>query len=1143
MEQTIEEIYQKKTHHEHILHSPDTYIGSVEKDLANLWVYDDDTNKMEKKDIEFVPGLYKIFDEILVNTRDQTIRCSNCKTIKVNIDKAKGEIMVWNDGDGIDVVKHKEHKIYIPELIFGNLLSSTNYDKSAKKIVGGKNGYGAKLANIYSTKFVVETVDAKRKLKYVQKFKNNMYSIGKPKVKEYDGEPYTKITFYPDFEKFGLLNLSDDIISLMKKRVYDVAACTQNNVKVYLNKKLIKINTFEKYIDYFYDDEFDLKKKKVYIEVNNRWRIGVVFNPENGYEHVSYVNGICTYKGGKHVDYIVNQLVKSVGELVLKKHKTLKLKPSQIKDNITVFINSVIVNPAFSSQTKEELTSKRDTFGSECKLDKKFFEKLGKTGLIDELVEFGKLKEQSILKKTDGKKTSRLQKIDKLEDANKAGTRQSQKCSLILTEGDSAKALAVAGLSVIGRDYYGVFPLKGKLLNVREATPAQMLKNTEICNLKKIMGLQHGKKYEDIKQLRYGRIIIFTDQDVDGSHIKGLLINFIHYFWPELIKMDGFIACLTTPVVKVTKGKKVKNFYNLSEYNKWVGKGLKGWTTKYYKGLGTSTAKEAREYFNNIDNKLIHYCNNDDALIDIDIDEEDIKTETDTALELAFHSKKSNDRKKWLSTYSEDQFLNNDDKKISYHDFVHKELIHFSKDDNDRSLPCMIDGFKPSQRKIYFVTDLKGLHNQKKEIKVAQLAGAVSEKACYHHGEASLCGAIVNMAQNYVGSNNINVLSPNGQFGTRLAGGKDAASPRYLFTRFTKIAQYIFREDDFPILDRVYDDGQIVEPTWYCPIIPMVLVNGSDGIGTGFSTKVPSFNPLDIVKNIYRLMDGNKMKTMRPWYRNYKGHILNLGDGKYEVRGEFSVLDNRTVEITELPIGTWTSNYKAFLDDSIIGTHTDAKGRKKEFLEDVENYCSEVSIRFVLKFPEDELIKYIDKGTLENKLKLIKTISTTNMHLHTADGLQIKKYKKPKYIIKDFYDVRLNCYNKRKNYLLNKYRKELEYISWKRKFIKYVINKKIIVFKQKRKTIEEKLGEFEFPKMGEKQSYDYLLDIRLSKFTQEELDKLDGNYDAKELELKVLEGKDEVQLWKEELDEFLKEYKKWDKEQTKEFELNSAKKK
>ena len=239
--------------------------------------------------------------------------------------------------------------------------------------------------------------------------------------------------------------------------------------------------------------------------------------------------------------------------------------------------------------------------------------KLAKCGIVQQVINLAMFKEQNALKKTDGRKKTTLRGIPKLEDANKAGGKFSNKCSLILTEGDSAKAFAMSGLSIVGRDYFGVFPLKGKILNVREASISQRANNTEINYLKQILGLKKDIDYtsdETFNTLRYGRIICLTDQDTDGSHIKGLLINCFHYLWPSLVKRDGFLTSLATPIVKSFKGKKEKVFYNLSDYEKWksTNNDGKGWKIKYYKGLGTSTSKEAKVYFVDIEDKLINYC-------------------------------------------------------------------------------------------------------------------------------------------------------------------------------------------------------------------------------------------------------------------------------------------------------------------------------------------------------------------------------------------------------------------------------------------------------------------------------------------------------------------------------------------------------
>merc|ERR1719375_2938371 len=318
------------------------------------------------------------------------------------------------------------------------------------------------------------------------------------------------------------------------------------------------------------------------------------------------------------------------------------------------------------------------------------------------------------------------------------------------------------------------------------------------------------------------------------------------------------------------------------------------WKTKYYKGLGTSTAKEAKEYFSNIDTHRMSYK----------YDGQDC----DAAIDLAFNKKKADERKEWMNSYEDGDLIDHTLKEVSYSDFVNKELVLFSKASVQRAIPSIMDGFKPSHRKVLFGCFKRKL---KQDCKVAQLTGYVSEHAAYHHGEQSLCDTIIGMAQDYVGSNNVNLLLPQGQFGTRLQGGKDAAAARYIFTRLAPISRAIFKELDDPILDYQDEEGLSIEPVWYCPIIPMILVNGADGIGTGWSTSVPNFNPRDIIANIRLHLKGKEMVDMHPWYAGFKGSITpSSEDGRSEIVGvvEWSGGDKAT--ITELPVKKWTQDYR-----------------------------------------------------------------------------------------------------------------------------------------------------------------------------------------------------------------------------------------
>ena len=1142
-----EENYKLMNDIEHVMKRPDSYVGSLDKVETECWIYDDKTNSIEYSEIEYVAGLYKIFDEVLVNSIDHATRCyadSECKNkvTKIKVMINDNTISVFNDGEGIPVAIHKEHKMYIPEMIFGNLRSSSNYDDDEKKITGGKNGFGAKLTNIFSIKFTVETLDSNTGQKYIQTFSNNMSEKTKPTITKSKGKPYTQITFIPDLKQFFKLHkLEPAFISLLKKRVFDAAACTDKSVQVYFNEDKIGCNSLDKYAKLFEN----YMSNPIYESINDRWEIVIGVNNTSQFGQVSFVNGIQTLKGGEHVNEVAKIIAKKIQNYIkskgYKRNKKIKVTQQHLKDNMFIILRSVIENPSFNSQIKEFLTTPAKKFGSKFDVSDKFIENLvKKTNLIDRALKLGEFKASITVSKGPAKKQSNLRGIPKLDDANKAGTKESLKCTLILTEGDSAKALAVSGLSVVGRDYFGVFPLKGKLINVRDEKPVNIMKNAEISDIMKIMGLSLGmfgkgnktseEKAQILKnKLRYGRVMIFTDQDVDGSHIKGLVINFFHSKFPECFMLDDFIITLATPIVKITKGNKVvKEFYNEYDFEEWGEKTtMKGWKSKYYKGLGTSSAKEAKEYFKDFENKKINLtCNNE---------------ESNKAIVLAFsQDKKSNAadvRKEWLKGYNRNEILDQKQKEINLDDFVNKELIHFSNYSCERALPNMIDGLKISTRKVVYCLKKKNL---KSEIKVAQFAGYVSENSNYHHGENNLIGCIVGLAQNFVGSNNIELCCPLGQFGTRLALGQDAASARYIFTKMADITPKIFHPDDDEILEYNLDDGYRVEPIYYVPIIPMVLVNGPAGIGTGYSSNIPCYNPEDIVANIKRMMKNKNVKEMKPWFRGFKGTIDNdkfdeFGNPIYYSRGRWRQLTKTTIEVTELPIGMATNKYKEFLENSLYDGSADAKVKKKQFLVKYDNNSTEEDVSFTLKFRQDVLTEIIDGGDLESTLKLIDTKNTnnSNMHFYNSDRV-IRKYDTVEKILKEFYLVRIAFYSKRKAHLLKKLTHEYNIYYYKMKFIKDFINKEIKIINEDDEFIEEQLIEREYPKFSknlkeydsEDVSYEYLLGMAIRSLTKKKMDELQKCCDEKKVAIGILESKTEKDLWTEDLNDFMEYYLK-----------------
>jgi DNA topoisomerase-2 len=1036
--------YRKHTHREHILNLPDTYIGSIETATETVWLHDAEGN-FKAEPIAVNPGFYKLVDELLVNAHDHVVRLrtkGSTNPVKhINVSYTEGVLEVENDGESIDVAKHPEHAMYIPQLIFGELLTSTNYDKDEKKLVGGKNGYGVKLVNIFAKQLQISIVDPVRALRYDQTFHDNMTRADAPKVKASKGKASVSLRWFPDYARFGYTDrLPEGMVRLIERRVYDLAMTVGKEVKVSWNGQLLKCRSLVEYAKTFGCETL------VHESPNDRWEIVVAATPGDGFFHSSFVNGIWTSKGGTHVDAVTNQVVSHITDY-LETKKKCKTKNSTVKEHLGVFLVSLIENPSFSSQTKETLTTKASAFGSSPKLSEETLKKIvSKLGIVESILEVQAAKDAKDNSKTDGRKQSRITGIPKLDDAVMAGTKDSAKCTLILTEGDSAKAMALSGLSQEQRKIYGVYPLKGKVLNVKDTADAKVEHTKEIAELKKILGLQSGKQYTSTSELRYGSIMIMTDQDYDGSHIRGLLINLFHELWHELIAIPGFLTYMATPIVKASKGKTTKNFYSQYDYEQWrKDEGAKGWTVKYYKGLGTSTRDEAKDYF--AKPQAVAF---------------DFSEGSDEAIDLAFNKKRADDRKSWLQGYDKTVQIPAG-LKLPYKDFINKDLIHFSNYNLERAIPSVMDGLKVSQRKILYAAFKRDL---KHEIRVAQFAGYVSEHSGYHHGEQSLNEAIIGMAQDFMGSNNIPWLVPQGQFGTRLQGGKDSASPRYIHTYLQPGIRRIVPEADFQVLTYRDDDGLQVEPEFYAPVLPMLLVNGARGIGTGYSTYIPPYNPRDLMGMLTAWLQGDTTaldQPLEPYFQGFKGRVSSDGT----VTGVYRKEKDDFV-VTELPPGTWTQDYREFLEKEL------AEGRIKDFV-DVST-DTEVNLR-IKGMEEKALVK-----------SLTEKVKTTNMHAFNAKG-QITKYDSPNAILKEYADVRLALYETRRQTQIATLKSELPYHEDVMRFIEdQVADTPTLNFRKKARDVcEQALVAAKYRKVSD--SFDYIFRLPVSSFTAEQMDK------------------------------------------------------
>jgi len=1095
LRKSVEQTYEKMTPREHILSRPDMYVGTLQRQEEGQWVWNEKRGKMVWHECRYIPGMYKIFDEILVNAADNKARDPKGQTyVDVQVNEETGQIVVKNDGAGIPVAKHKTYDLWVPEMIFGHLLTSSNYDDKEERTTGGRYGYGAKLTNIFSKKFTVETQHKGKRFSLT--WQDNMGTMAKPVISPGQGGPdYTSITFLPDYERLGMPTglASGDISDIIKRRVIDLAGIV-DGLEVYWNGVKFPCKNFREYCALYPASG----EGNVYERINDHMEV-CLRSSEDGFQHVSFVNSIATVKGGSHVHNVADQVVAVVKEAVKKRDKSLDVTSENVKAHLWVFVNQKVNNPSFDSQTKSALRTRVEDFGRKSTtLPQNLIDKfLEQSNIVDIVVKAASDKYTRTLGKTQ---KGRIHGIPKLEDAAFAGDPvRGKECTLILTEGDSAKSLAVSGLGTLGREKFGVFPLRGKMMNVRSASMKAVASNEEVKNVMDILGMKPGET--DRGNLRYGHVMIMADQDTDGIHIKGLISNMFQVLCPKLFQTPGFLSQFITPIVKAFKGKEVRSFYSVEDFKKFSSiKENTGWQYKYYKGLGTSNAAEAKEYFASMQKHKIDFVYKDEKC--------------DKSFALAFDKDHVDDRKKWITQYHTDilsrEQINLKVPQVSFQDFIHKDLIQFSLADCMRSIPHMLDGMKPGQRKTLFACFKRSLSTT--SLKVAQLAGYIAEHTAYHHGEVSLHGTIVNLAQNYVGSNNLAMLVPDGQFGTRLQGGKDHASARYIFTKLDPLARMIFPKSDEENLKIVEDDGEPVEPVSYVPVIPMVLVNGSQGIGTGFASTMPNYNPLDLIECLRQLLKKQPMSRIKPWYRGFTGSVTEkLSENIISTTGVYEVYANQyRVNVTDLPVGEWTSKYKTFLDGLV----------ELQYILSYREFHSDTQVDFDIYFKAGVFEFLHANDGFEEILNLSQKLMSPNMTLLDEKGC-LREFKNVKEVLEIFYTVRLHQYDLRIKSELVQLKKERQIFKNKLSFIQEVTTRKIDLLKP-RAEVEislKKNGYQVHPKEGD---YEYLFGLKVSQFTRESVDALEKEISKNAKATKKLEESTAKDLWEEDLAELEK---------------------
>ena len=1109
--------YVKKDHIEHVLTRADMYIGSIRNRKIQDYVALEVENgeyRIIKDNIDINPGLLRIFVEALSNAIDNVKRSettsTKCTKIKVNIDKDTGETIIWNDGQVVPIEVNDEGD-YNHTMIFGQLMTSSNYDDEEERLVSGRNGIGIKATNIYSKSFQVRGFDPEVGKIFEQNWANNMRDISKPKITSHKAKNgFTEIKYIPDFERFGMKSYTDDTINLYRKYVCDAAMLTK--ISVYFNENLIPVKNLVEYSK-LYNEEQTSEVSCIKTDTAD-----VVITPSNGeYEAISFVNGVYTFDGGKHVDSWSESIFRPLVQK-FNKPKKPQINITDIKKFFRIFVNVSVVNPEFSSQSKTCLVSPEVP----SDIPVKNINAIMKWNFVEQIEDIIRGKEFLALKKTE-KKTRGFKKIEGLDHANNAGSKLSKDCVLILTEGLSAKTYAVTGIQegwngFKGRDFFGVFGLRGKVLNTRNAIISTIAKNKEITDVIQALGVRYGVDYKDDKNfetLNYGKLMILADADDDGIHIKGLILNFIHSLFPSLLERDQpFVISMQTPIVKVFLKTKSILFYDQQKFKEYSEENSdKKLTVKYYKGLGTSSDTEVLETFGK---RVVELLNDKDALVNMN---------------KVFHKSHADDRKVWIGNYNPNanvgiEIDESPITQVSITDFIDKEMIKFSISDCARSIPNMMDGFKESHRKTLYACFLKKLNYGGQTLKVAQLAGFVAEKTNYHHGEQNLFDTITKMAHDFPGSNNIPLLFRDGQFGSRNSLGKDAANARYIFTKLDILTRLIFRPEDDCLLERVVDDGDIVEPKFYVPIIPMVLVNGViAGIGTGWSCNVPSYNPLDIIecikiwlknRTVFEQSDKENLTKisllpeLKPWYRGFEGRIEKESDKKYTTYGRIikEGQGKDKVMVDELPISMSIDKFKEYLEEQL----------ETKNIKSMKNYSTPTKVKFIITENNDGI-----KCNEEN-LKLKSYIYTSNMVLFTEKE-QLNKFETVDDIIESFCIVRYDYYIKRKEYILKELNKELKTSQNKARFLREVMNDELIIFKRDESDISKEMETKGYDK--EEDSFDYLLRLQVRSFTRQKIEELETEIENIKKQIKTIQNTSETQMWINDLDAFTKAYNTW----------------
>lgn len=1069
--------YQALDERDHLLKRPETYVGSVITTTRDRYLWDFGVQRFTyQRALPYNEALLKIIFEVIDNAVDNTFR--DPPTRKISVQVQGNSIIVANDGACVPVVEAdlgNGSKDWIPSTIFGVPRSGSNFHEERQGI--GMNGIGVKATNILSKEFSIQCYDTERSLLFKQSWCDNMGTRSEAVVKSASKKPsmVTIVKFTPDMTYFNDQGSMVELVDIEKQLggwIYSkllAISTTHPNQKLDIkyNDKKLTCHNFKSYIGCFSDNFY-------YERVSDNVEVGFYVVPGNelvGYQHQSFVNGQQTTSDGSvHTLAAKNKLVSAITTQIYKKVNGAKdanvhISGAQIVESIHLFISARVQNPKFTSQTKVELAGPSVPVAWDAKKVLNYLKNSHgdfMSGLQQQLV--GKMDAKLNKAMTSKTKHSTIH-VPKLDDAHQAGTAKSEDTTLFLVEGDSAKTMVSIGMSVIGRKKYGVFPLKGKLLNAVGASKKKLSENQEITHLLKIIGLQFGKSYktkEERKQLRYGRVCILTDADVDGMHITGLIIAFINQYWPSLVEDGTFLQRFITPIIKVVSGGATKFFYTMRQYEEYIESvplsRRKSMFVQHLKGLGTSLKADTLSYFK----EFVGHTKKFDS-----------DGETGQLLLNIFDPTASQWRKDWLmAPYNGPKLeYTKTAPSMNISTFLQSEMHEYSLYNIKRSIPSAVDGLKVSQRKLLHYALSK---KSKTPVKVAQLAGMAASETNYAHGEVSLQGTLVNMAQSFSGSNNFPLFTEDGAFGSRLCNGGDAASPRYIFTKLRDNVGDLI--DIVDVLNYLEEENSKVEPEHFVPALPLVLLNGANGIGTGFRAMLPCFRLESIVEYVQYLNQPDIYQKphnpLVPYYNGtYKTNDKTTVDQKSWIfRGQFEVKSKTVVHVTEIPIGISIDDYKEKVLQKLV--------EKSIIQKYVVDHVSENEPKFIVTVQDSSVIT-------EEILGLVQTITKSCMNLLDTSGV-VRQFRTPEEIIEYWFSVRSSYLEKQRVYTIGELSKGLSVERAKLEFISKVVQREISL--QECESLEAEISRH-CPSIP-KDLYGTLVQLPIQAFTQQRISNL-----------------------------------------------------